>query len=388
MRPHTKSITSCHGAGSATIRTPCVGTLDGSGDLTIAGTLAALDAAVTNTISGATLTLSGNAYGGTLSFLDGVFANTISGATLTLSGNAYGGTLSFLDGVFANTISGTTLTLSANIYAGTASVGNLASAGTQCLQASAAGKISGTGTTCPVTGAGSVAYGSFAGLPTQPQSQGVTYFATDSPWEAVSTGTTWNYWYAGIPSIPPPTASWSWFNQGTASVTNTTTGTLQFQQQIDPSGGNRFYYRSPAYTVNSGYTVEIGMSLLPSVTDFFDIGIGVGLSAATYSTVVLQDADSSQIPNAAYCLNGSCTAFGNYTGLSATANFKLKVQDDGSTYNKFYISPNADPNNWILIGTASRVVSPTWVGIELIRVSNNATDYVLVWDWEEYNTVH
>jgi hypothetical protein len=94
--------------------------------------------------------------------------------------------------------------------------------------------------------------GLWSALPTIPPQTNSFYEASDSIYDAISTGTgSWNYYGPAYRLYPPSFQTWSWVNQGTATVTNAG-GSIQIQ---DVAGSNtpRLYMKSvptPPYKIH------------------------------------------------------------------------------------------------------------------------------------------
>ena len=208
------------------------------------------------------------------------------------------------------------------------------------------------------------ALGVYSSLPTTGMKSGDRYKCTDSVYDFIYDGTTWQAFAWGMHVyVPPPYSSWTWMNQGSATA-NSNSGIVAMQ---DPAVGvydnmNILMKPLPA----APYTIDFLIWCDPNWTN------------NNYFGTCLVDTVSGKLVNVQWTFqNGtsyfyrfwnSPTSYAGAYGSDAapfTNNpFWWRITDDGTAYRNFYFS--IDGTNWrtILPVNQSRTswITPNMVG--------------------------
>lgn len=96
--------------------------------------------------------------------------------------------------------------------------------------------------------------GTYANLPASGMKAGDRYICTDGPYSFVYTGSIWQAFACGNPVTVPPSAGWSWANQGSSTVT-ASAGMQYFVLTAIGADGLRGYMRS----ATSPFTLTLGV---------------------------------------------------------------------------------------------------------------------------------
>ena len=219
---------------------------------------------------------------------------------------------------------------------------------------------------CPGGGGNAITFGAYSSLPGSCSTSGNLYKTTDSAYEFICGGSTFNNaFYSGYPATLPPTVgSLTWNNQGTASANNTN-GPLVM---IAPTAGGTNQIRALVKAVpgSTPYTFTIG---LDGEQDFLNCGsrIGITLSDGTkYLTWALSNNNAGQ---ASDLLFEKWSAAGTSDSTYATINIGtvtprifLRVNNDGTDYN---VSYGTDGNNFVLANSqaVANYLTATVIGI-------------------------
>lgn len=137
--------------------------------------------------------------------------------------------------------------------------------------------------TIAAASSGGVTRGTFASLPS-PSTAGAVYYFTDSVYDfAYDTGSAWEYYRDGKRMYDPNLQSWSWVNQGSASV-STANGGIRMTAGVGSISNNVHLYVKTAPT--PPYTVTIAFIADYFSVDYMEYGAGWRDSAAGFVSAI------------------------------------------------------------------------------------------------------
>jgi len=191
----------------------------------------------------------------------------------------------------------------------------------------------------------------FASLPGA-GAPGQTQIFTDTRYTARHTGSTWEYWYQGWSVVPPSTLSWTWLNQGSATI-DVSKGFAQLAVPAEAGENIRMRYRtapSAPYSIRSLSTFD------PYTGVNYNRGGAICLNeSSTGRFIIYGSGYASNTQLAAYFSaynSPTSTIFASTAYLSASSLVWYRVDVSASPNTITYYS-SATGDSWIWQGTST-----------------------------------
>ena len=233
--------------------------------------------------------------------------------------------------------------------------------------------------------ADNIAIGGVASLPAA-GTAGRVYYSTDDVYAFCDNGSAWNAIGPIYQFTPPTNTGFSWVNQGTASVTLNTNGSLYFRTP----GQNIGYIHRVMSAPSAPYTVTMGaIPLMIGTTGADQPGFGLTLRDSSTGKLVIYVTETN--PSGGSWASGAFTYTNNTTFNSIyqklletpypTGVSWFQIKDD-NTNRHFNIS--TDGHNWETFFSISRTdwITPDQIGFLLQDFQTDQPQAMTVVSWK------
>jgi hypothetical protein len=212
-----------------------------------------------------------------------------------------------------------------------------------------------------------------------PNGRGAVAFS-DSLYTAVWTGSAWQYYNGSARVTRPPTSSWSWTNQNSATV-STSRGVLDFTfAQINGTGGTVYSRSAPAtpWVLTARFVVVAG-----GPTGFYNCGI-CARESSTGKLIAIGPCNAPAIRHQIWSDINTLGGNTDYLCYTPTLNtFDLRIEDNGTNLIT-YVGHEGRFLQFVSAGrTATMTTGPDEIG--WFHHKNNAgltNDLVTIISWD------